>query len=59
MDKDNLQHPPSPPTDPTAGPSPAGQDRAHPLSVDMDGWVLTPAQRAFIQSFLSDDDSQA
>lgn len=35
---------------------PDSTERAHPATVDLEGWVLTPAQRTFIKSLLSEDD---
>lgn len=55
MDKDH--NPPADlPAKTPADPPPDTTDRACPIAVDLDGWVLTPAQRTFIESLLSEDD---
>lgn len=56
MDKNNNNPPVDPQVDVAAGSPEASADETPALIVDLDDWVLTPAQRAFIQSLLSDDD---
>lgn len=56
MDKDSI----NPPADLQVGmpddPALDSTNSACPVIVDLDGWVLTPVQRSFIKSLLSEDD---
>lgn len=52
MDKESH----NPPADLQADPPRDSTDSAQPIAVDLEGWVLTPAQRTFIKSLLSEDD---
>lgn len=56
MDKDSHNPPVDLLADVPADPPPDSTDRAHPIGVDLESWVLTPAQRSFIKSLLSEDD---
>ncbi|MFK8258345.1 hypothetical protein ACFL9S_11220 [Erwinia sp. AnSW2-5] len=56
MDKDSHNPPVDLQTEAPADPLPDSTDDAHPVTVDLEGWVLTPAQRSFIKSLLSEDD---
>ncbi|BCQ44330.1 hypothetical protein ERHA55_18570 [Erwinia rhapontici] len=56
MDKDSHNPPADVQAEIPADPPPDSTDCAHPIAVDLEGWVLTPAQRTFIKSLLSEDD---
>lgn len=56
MDKNNHNQPAGSQTDSPADRSPEAAEAVLPPGVELDSWVLTPAQRTFIQSLLSDDD---
>jgi len=56
MDKGSHNPPADLQAEAPADPSRNSTEGAHPVTVDLEGWVLTPAQRTFIKSLLSEDD---
>ncbi|WP_455818125.1 hypothetical protein [Pseudomonas cerasi] len=56
MDKDSNNPPADFQAESPADLQPESTDRAYPVNVDLEGWVLTPLQRTFIKSLLSEDE---